>query len=78
MPVYFSYSLNEEASGGGITTGGFVLGDDPVTVNVFASGDIWDWASFYGTVPVLPTFAFPIAVAASIIVLRKRRGRFSL
>ena len=76
VPVFFSYSLNEKASGGGITTGTFVLGDDPITIQAFGIADVWDWGQFYGTVPVLPSLAFPVAVCTSVLILRKRRGHF--
>lgn len=74
-PVHFSYVISEQASGGGVSSGSFVLDQDPVTIHLFDSGDIWDFAIFYGSVPALPAVAVPVAaLACGLAVRRKRRA----
>jgi len=70
--MYFTYQIHEPSSGPD-QSGGFALGDDPITMNLFETGDEGDWGSFYGTVPALPALAVPIGIFASVLLAKRRK-----
>jgi len=72
-PIRFTYVINEESSGGTRRSGTFLLEDEPVSMQVFDSGDTGDWSLFYGSIPALPVAAVPAALMATALILRKRK-----
>lgn len=70
--AYFTYKIHEPSSGPD-ETGEFALGDDPITMKLFETGDDGDWAEFHGSVPTLPLLAIPAGFLACAFIARKRR-----
>ena len=71
-PIRFTYTIHEPSAGPD-DIGSFLLGEEPITLILFESGDEGDWGIFYGTLPLLPIVAIPVAALYAGIVLQARR-----
>jgi hypothetical protein len=69
--IDFSYIIHEPSAGPD-SSGHFILEDGNQTMTIFESGDVGDWATLYGHVPLIPVFALPIATILAGVMIRKR------